>query len=73
MDLINVWIKRRFSPIRNRIISDKREDKTEENKRTNAPREREKRTDDDFFFVEQLVFDDAFSFRLVLMSWLLSA
>ena len=51
MDLINVWIKRRFSPIRNRIISDKREDKTEENKRTNAPREREKRTDDDFFLL----------------------
>ena len=36
-------------------------------------RERETKRTDDFFVFNRLVFDDAFSFRLVLMSWLLSA
>ena len=65
--------KEAIFPIRNRILSDKREDKTEENTRTARERERETKRTDDFFLFNRLVFDDAFSFRLVLMSWLLSA
>ena len=66
--------KEAIFPIRNRILSDKREDKTEENTHTNAPREREKKEQTIIFFVQSLVFDDAFAFRgSFLMSWLLSA
>ena len=73
MDWINVDKEEIFFPIRNRILSDKREDKTEENTRTNA-REREREKKDGSFFVQALVFGDAFAFcGSFLLSWLLSA
>ena len=53
--LINVD-KEAIFPIRNRILSDKREDKTEENTHTNCSPEREKKKEQMIFFVQSFGF-----------------
>ena len=68
-----MWIKRRFSRSEIGFYPTKEKTKRRRIRARLLSRERETKRTDDFFVHNRLVFDDAFSFRLVLMSWLLSA